>query len=78
MLHLVPPLALVGLAAWVDSHPGARPGPLAACACAFVLIQLVLGGMVGFGRKLMSVAVTAIFVFVEVLVCTGIAFALTR
>ncbi len=73
VLHLVPPLVIGGMIIHaVGKGATDSLGPLCAAACAFVIIQLVAGGMFGFGRAVIGLACTAIFVFVEV----GIAVAL--
>jgi hypothetical protein len=65
-LHLVPPLLIGGMIAHAFQRGhGDDAGPLCAAACAFIIIQLVVGGMFGMGRRMFSVACTAIFIFVE-------------
>ena|SRR5204863_1740779 len=72
-LHLVPPLLIGGMIAHAFHRGhGDDAGPLCGAACAFAIIQLVFGGMFGMGRRMFSVACTAIFIFVEV----GIALAI--
>lgn len=78
LLHLVPPLVIGGMIARAfERGHGDDAGPLCAAACAFVLIQLVVAGMFGLGRQTLSVACTAIFVFVEVAIA-GALYAATQ
>ena len=66
LLHLVPPLVVGGLIAYGVQTGREGLNALYAVACAFVIIQFVVGGIFGFGRTLFAVGCTAIFVFVEV------------
>ncbi len=72
VLHLVPPLVIGGMIAYGADRGSDSLGPLCACACAFAIIQLVVGGMFGFGRAMIGFACTAIFVFVEVGIAVAI------